>query len=83
MVYKFTSKRLSVGNGIISDKAPDYSNIIIINKVPFTLVGYLRKQSSDIDYKMERITFERLRKDKYLTKEFNKKYALDKSLKMI
>ena len=79
MLYKFKSKRLSVGNGKVSLKAPDYSNIIMLNNIPFTLVGYLNRLNSDIDYMLEEVTVSRLKKDKYLLDSYE---SLPQSIKV-
>tara|TARA_B100000809_G_scaffold206594_1_gene208699 strand:- start:804 stop:1052 length:249 start_codon:yes stop_codon:yes gene_type:complete len=64
--YKFKSIRNKKGINKLSLKAPDYDSIIEMNNRHFTLVGWLGSHDSDISYKLQEITKERLDKDKYL-----------------
>jgi hypothetical protein len=66
--YKFTSLRVKS----LSEhpNVPDYSNIINLNGKYFTLIGYLKDLKADIDYTLELITDERLKKDKYLKSKY-------------
>lgn len=61
--YKFKSIRVKKFDP--KPTQPDYSNIIRLNGVDFTLTGWLDLRS-DIIFTLEKITPERLKKDRYL-----------------
>lgn len=62
--FSFTSKRFKKKE--YKPRQPDYSNVIKLGKKYFTLTGWLQDLSSDINYQLEEITQERIKKDKYV-----------------
>lgn len=58
---------------------PDYDDVININGTPFTLTGWLQGLKSDVSWTLERITPERLEKDKFLNEKYYR-YRQNKSL---
>ena len=58
---------------------PDYDDVIEINGTPFTLTGWLQGMKSDISWTLERITPERLERQKFLNAKYWR-YRQKKSL---
>lgn len=77
--YKFRSIRVKkFKENHIKSGIPDYSNIICLNGVYFTLVGWLDATTSNISYVLEEVTQDRLDKDKYLRSAFVKELEKNK-----
>lgn len=77
--YNFRSIRVKkLKENHIKSGIPDYSNIICLNGVYFTLVGWLDATTSNISYVLEEVTQDRLDKDKYLRSAFVKELEKNK-----
>jgi hypothetical protein len=66
--YKFKSLRVKKFDP--HPKIPDYSNVVELGGKHFTLTGWLKGSSSDIDYVLEIITPDRLEKNKFLRRTY-------------
>lgn len=69
-IHQFKSFRVKKGIYDLSPNAPDYDGIIQLNKRYFTLTGWLGELNSDISFKLQEITEERLKDDKYLRSKY-------------
>lgn len=66
-IYYFKTAKVKKGlNPDISEKAPDYDSIIQLNKTYFILQGWIEPLSNEIQWKMSKITENRLKGDFWL-----------------
>jgi hypothetical protein len=66
--FRFTSTRNH--SPFKKPNQPDYHDIIDLNGIHFTITGWLDAQNSNISWILDKITPERLQKDRFLNRDY-------------